>query len=427
MLIMNKAGKLSGECRVPGDKSISHRAVMLAGISQGTSRIRGFLKGEDCLSTLRCFQQMGVQVSGTTDEMHITGSGLHGLNEPSDVLDAGNSGTTMRLMTGILSGQNFMSVITGDQSLRNRPMDRIAIPLRQMGARIDGRDQGRRAPLVVRGGSLNAIEYKMPVASAQVKSAVLLAGLYADGVTRIEEMRPSRDHTERMLSAFGASVEGEGRIISVRPSPLHRCDVEVPGDISSAAFLMVAAACIPDSKVTLRSVGLNPTRAGIIKVLQLMGADVETTNVRENSGERIGDIMIQGSSLKGINIEEEMIPSLIDEIPVIAVAAACASGETRITGAAELRVKETDRIQAMVEELNNIGVHVEALEDGMIIIGPQKITGGITTSHGDHRIAMALAVAGLLSEAPVHIANPDCMDVSFPGFVDTLQQLVVSR
>lgn len=427
MLTMSKANRLSGTCRVPGDKSISHRAVMLAGISQGITRIKGFLNGEDCLSTLSCFQQMGVQVETTQQEMIITGKGLHGLEEPADVLDAGNSGTTMRLLSGILSGQSFMSVMTGDSSLRNRPMDRIAVPLRQMGATIDGRESGRKAPLVIRGGELKAIHYQMPVASAQVKSAVLLAGLYADGVTSVTEIRPSRDHTERMLTAFGASVESNGLIRTIQPSHLTGGDVEVPGDISSAAFIMVAAACIPGSEVTLKAVGLNPTRAGIITVLRQMGAEIETTNLRETGGEPIGDIEIRGSMLKGIQIGEELIPSLIDEIPVIAVAAACADGETRITGARELRVKETDRISAMAEELSNVGVQVETLEDGMVIQGPQKIKGGRTKSHGDHRIAMAMAVAGLVADEPVQIDNAGCIAVSFPGFEKTIHSLVNDR
>lgn len=423
MMKISKAKRLSGTCRVPGDKSISHRAVMLAGISQGSTRVRGFLNGEDCLSTLRCFQQMGVQVEKNDQEMIITGRGLHGLQEPSDVLDAGNSGTTMRLMSGILSGQSFISVITGDGSLRNRPMDRIAVPLRQMGARIDGREEGRKAPLVIRGGSLQGINYQMPVASAQVKSAVLLAGLYAEGSTSVTEIRTSRDHTERMLTAFGASVESQGLTRTIRPSLLQGGEVEVPGDISSAAFIMVAAACIPGSEVTIQAVGLNPTRAGIITVLSQMGAKIETTNQRIAGGEPIGDIHITGSSLKGVDIGEDLIPSLIDEIPVIAVAAACAEGETRITGARELRVKETDRISAMAEELSKVGVQVETLEDGMVIQGPQQIMGGQTTSHGDHRIAMAMAVAGLLAHEPVQVDEAQCINVSFPGFEQVLRSL----
>ena len=427
MLTINQAIKLNGTCRVPGDKSISHRGVMLAGISEGTTKITGFLEGEDCLSTLRCFQQMGIKVEHQEDAMIITGRGTEGLLEPRDILDAGNSGTTIRLMSGILSGQSFLSVITGDNSLRSRPMDRISVPLRQMGAVIDGREGGRMAPLVIRGGNLKAIAYDMPVASAQVKSAVLLAGLYADGVTSVTEPRASRDHTERMLQAFGADIRSEGLVRSVRPSRLKGTRVEVPGDISSAAFLMVAAACLPGSRITLEAVGLNPTRAGIITVLQQMGASIETVNLREAGGEPIGDVIITGSTLKGIDIGEDLIPSLIDEIPVIAVAAACAKGETRITGARELRVKETDRISAMAQELSRVGVQVETLEDGMVIQGPQQIQGGVVESHGDHRIAMAMAVAGLMAAAPVKIQQPECMAVSFPGFEQTLKQLVVSR
>ena len=416
---------MEGTCRVPGDKSISHRAVMLGGISQGTTKIKGFLTGEDCLSTLRCFQQMGVEVEEKMDVITIKGQGLYGLQEPNDVLDAGNSGTTMRLMSGILSGQSFMSVVTGDNSLRNRPMDRIAIPLREMGARIHGREGGRKAPLVIHGGKLKPIQYQMPVASAQVKSAVLLAGLYADGATSVTETRCSRDHTERMLKAFGGKLMVEGLKRTIHPSELKGEAVEVPGDISSAAFLMVAAACLPNSDIIIESVGLNPTRAGILTVLQKMGADITIHHERETGGEPIGDVQIRGGQLRGIDIGEDLVPSLIDEIPVISVAASCAKGITRITGARELRVKETDRISAMAEELEKIGVKVETLEDGMVIEGPQRIRGGITDSHGDHRIAMAMAVAGLLAESPVRVENAGCIAVSFPGFEDLLRQLVV--
>lgn len=426
MWTVTPASSIMGTCKVPGDKSISHRAVMLAGISRGTTRIKGFLTGEDCLATLRCFQQMGVEVAETQDITTIKGQGLHGLKEPEDVLDAGNSGTTMRLMAGILSGQPFMSVVTGDSSLRNRPMDRIAHPLREMGARIEGREGGRKAPLVIHGGALRAIHYHMPVASAQVKSAVLLAGLFADGSTSVTEIRPSRDHTERMLQAFGGNVTVAGLTRTIVPSTLTGCDVEVPGDISSAAFLMVAAACLPNSDVTIESVGLNPTRAGIISVLQQMGAQIDVKNSRETGGEPIGDIHIRGGNLVGIDIGEDLIPSLIDEVPVLSVAASCAKGITRITGASELRVKETDRISAMAEELAKIGVQVETLEDGMVIQGPQVIQGGVTNSHGDHRIAMAMAVAGLLAKAPVGIEQPECIAVSFPGFENLLKELVVT-
>lgn len=426
MLTIKPGIKLEGTCRVPGDKSISHRAVMLGGISQGKTKIKGFLTGEDCLSTLRCFKQMGVDVEETGDVMVIKGKGLCGLREPEDVLNAGNSGTTMRLMSGILSGQSFMSVVTGDSSLRNRPMDRIAVPLRQMGARIEGREGGRKAPLVIQGGELKGIHYQMPVASAQVKSAVLLAGLYADGETSVTEIRPSRDHTERMLKAFGGNLVVRGLTRTIVTGELKGDEVEVPGDISSAAFLMVAAACLPGSDITIESVGLNPTRAGIIKVLQQMGADISIHNQRETGGEPLGNVRIQGGQLQGIDIGEDLVPSLIDEIPIIAVAASCATGITRITGARELRVKETDRISAMAEELKNIGVQVETLEDGMVIEGPQKIKGGLTHSHGDHRIAMAMAVAGLLAASSVTVENPECIAVSFPGFEEVLRQLVVA-
>ncbi len=425
MLTITPGIKVAGTCRVPGDKSISHRAVMLGGISQGTTKIKGFLTGEDCLSTLRCFQQMGVEVEETMDVITIKGRGLHGLKEPDDVMNAGNSGTTMRLMSGILSGQSFMSIVTGDNSLRNRPMDRITVPLRKMGARIEGREGGKKAPLVIQGDGLTGIHYQMPVASAQVKSAVLLAGLYAQGETSVTEIRPSRDHTERMLKAFGGNLVVDGLKRTIVSSELKGQEVEVPGDISSAAFLMVAAAALPNSDITIEAVGLNPTRAGIINVLKQMGAEISIHNERETGGEPIGDLRIRGSRLKGIDIGEDLVPSLIDEIPILAVAASCAKGITRITGARELRVKETDRISAIAEELEKIGVQVETLEDGLVIEGPQKIKGGSTNSHGDHRIAMAMAVAGLLAESPVRVENADCIAVSFPGFEDLLKQLVV--
>ncbi len=425
MLTITPGIKVKGTCRVPGDKSISHRAVMLGGISQGTTKIKGFLTGEDCLSTLRCFQQMGVEVEETKDVITLKGRGLHGLQEPDDVMNAGNSGTTMRLMSGILSGQSFMSVVTGDNSLRNRPMDRITVPLRKMGAQIEGREGGRKAPLVIHGGTLTGIHYQMPVASAQVKSAVLLAGLYAQGETSVTEIRPSRDHTERMLKAFGGNLVVEGLKRTIVSAELKGQEVEVPGDISSAAFLMVAATCLPGSDITIESVGLNPTRAGIINVLQQMGAEITIHNERETGGELMGDLRIRGGHLQGIDIGEELVPSLIDEIPILAVAASCAEGITRITGARELRVKETDRISAIAEELAKIGVQVETLEDGLVIEGPQKIKGGNTHSHGDHRIAMAMAVAGLLAESPVRVENAGCIAVSFPGFEEVLKKLVV--
>lgn len=426
MLTVHRVKKLKGKCRVPGDKSISHRAVMLAGISEGKTTIDGFLKGEDCLSTIACFKQMGVQVQEEKDRLCLIGRGQRGLIEPQDILDAGNSGTTMRLMAGILSGQNFHSVITGDGSLRSRPMERIAVPLRKMGAIIDGRENGRKAPLAIRGGQLKAIEYELPVASAQIKSAVLLAGLFADGTTCVTEPRASRDHTERMLGSFGISVVSDGLSRKVTPGKLKGTHIEVPGDISSAAFLMVAAACLEGSDVILENIGINPTRAGIINVLQQMGAEIKINHQREVGGEPIADIHIMGAKLDAVEIGAEVIPSLIDEIPVLAIAAACAKGTTKITGASELRVKETDRISAMAEELEKVGIEVTTLEDGMVIHGPQKIKAGRIDSHGDHRIAMAMAVAGLLSEDTIEITNESCMAVSFPGFMEVIGELIKS-
>ena len=423
MLIVNKVDKIKGEITVPGDKSISHRSVMLSSISNGKSVIKGFLMGDDCLSTISCFRGLGIEIQQNGSEIVILGKGIRGLTEPTDTLDAGNSGTTMRLLSGILAGQDFFSVVTGDESLRKRPMARITDPLREMGASIGGRSDGKLAPLAIRGGNLQGIDYKLPVSSAQVKSAILLAGLYADGVTRVFEGQQSRDHTERMLKAFGGDIEKNGDAIAVSASELFGQLVEVPGDISSAAFFMVAAAAMPGSNLVIRNVGLNPTRTGIIDVLKEMGADIDFDNLSTSGGEEIGDVIIRGKMLRGINIQKEIIPRLIDEIPVIAVAAALAEGKTTITGAEELKFKESNRIAAVVTEMQKLGINIHELPDGMVIEGPNVIKGGIVESYGDHRIAMAMAICGLFSEETITVNNSDCIAISFPEFNEVLKQI----
>ncbi|MDN5351412.1 MAG: 3-phosphoshikimate 1-carboxyvinyltransferase [Clostridiales bacterium] len=423
MLKVERVHTLKGTIEVPGDKSISHRGVMFGGISRGKTHIKGFLAGEDCLSTIRCFRGLGVEIRQEGDEVEVIGRGTNGLTEPTDVLNAGNSGTTMRLMSGILAGQSFLSIITGDQSLRSRPMARVADPLRLMGAKIDGRNGGKLAPLVIRGGNLKGMVYQSPVASAQVKSAILLSGLYADGITTVVEKEKTRDHTEKMLRAFGGNVSVSGLQVSVSASKLEGQSIQVPGDISSAAFFMVAAAAMPGAELKIKNVGLNPTRTGIIDVLEAMGATIEIEDRFESGGEPMGTIVIKGGVLHGTEISGEMIPRLVDEIPVIAVAAALAEGKTRITGAEELKFKESNRIDAMVSALGTVGANIKALPDGMEIVGPSKIQGGAIDSLGDHRIAMAMAVCGLFSEQAIEIEDSACIDISFPQFETLLKRI----
>ncbi|QUH24833.1 3-phosphoshikimate 1-carboxyvinyltransferase [Serpentinicella alkaliphila] len=423
VLITSKVSKIQGKIKVPGDKSISHRAIMLASISEGKSVIDGFLFGEDCLSTVSCFRKLGISININEGQIEVEGKGLYGLSEPEDILDAGNSGTTMRLMTGILAGQSFLSIITGDDSLRKRPMERIALPLRKMGASINGRKGGKLAPVVIEGKNLEGIEYILPVSSAQIKSAVLLAGLYADGETTVEEDVQSRDHTEKMLEFFGAKITKDNNRVTVSPSVLKAQNITVPGDISSAAFFMAAAAAIPGSYLIIEGVGINQTRSGIIDVLTEMGAKIQVENIKHSGGEEIGDIHIEGVNLKGVNISKAIIPRLIDEIPVLAVIAAKAEGITRITGAEELKVKETNRISTMVSEMKKVGIEVNELPDGMEIIGGSKINGGTVESHGDHRVAMAMAICGLLADEPIKILGNECIDISFPDFENILKSV----
>lgn len=426
-LTINQIKQLKGETAVPGDKSISHRAVMLGALARGTTRVENFLTGEDCLSTVRCFRALGVPVEGPDNGcLTIQGVGLNGLQEPVTILDAGNSGTTTRLMLGILAGQPFCSIITGDASLSRRPMARVTTPLAGMGAKFIGRDNNNLLPLAIRGGQLKPLNYQSPVASAQVKSAILLAGLFAQGETSVTEPTISRDHTERMLKSFGADIKQEGTTVTIKGRPeLKGRQVVVPGDISSAAFLMVAAAILPGSEVTIRGVGVNPTRDGLLEVLKNMGGQVELLNLRDQCGEPVADIRVKGSDLQGTEISGNLIPRLIDEIPIIAVAAACARGTTVIRDAAELKVKESNRLATVAGELTKLGAAVEELPDGLIIKGGKPLTGAVVDSHGDHRIAMAMAVAGLAARGRTVIKEAQCIPVSFPGFADALKSLAV--
>ncbi|HEY6872038.1 MAG TPA: 3-phosphoshikimate 1-carboxyvinyltransferase [Geobacteraceae bacterium] len=415
------AQSVRGEIAVPGDKSISHRSIMLGSIARGTTTVRGFLRGEDNLSTLNAFRAMGVAVADDGETLRIEGKGLHGLTEPFDILDCGNSGTSMRLMTGLLAGQRFFSILTGDRYLRNRPMKRVIEPLSRMGASIFGRAGGDRAPLAIVGKGLTGIEYASPVASAQVKSALMLAGLYASGATTITEPHLSRDHSERMLRYFGGDVETFAGGVRVRGGrELKGRDIVVPGDISSAAFFMVAALIVPGSELLIRGVGVNPTRTGILDILTAMGGDIELLDCREVSGEPVADILVRSSQLRGMEIGGDLVPRAIDEFPVICVAAAVAEGRTVVKEAKELRVKETDRIAAMAANLRKAGVVVTETEDGMEIEGRERLLGGAFESFGDHRIAMSMLVAGLAAAGEVTVNDVACIATSFPNFTELL-------
>lgn len=420
-MIIKAIHKIKGTIKVPGDKSISHRAIMLASMAEGTSNIYNFLMGDDCLNTIECFRTLGVPIEIKEDKITIHGVGLKGLRKPNKVLDVGNSGTTIRLMSGILAGQEFTSKITGDSSIQKRPMDRITKPLREMGAIISG----NYAPLKIQAGNLKFINYNMPVASAQVKSAILLAGLFCNEKIYIKELKKSRDHTERMINFMGGNVIVDGLSISSEPiEKLYPKEIYIPGDISSAAFFLVLGAIARDGDILIPNVGINPTRTGIIDVLKEMGANIKILNEKVLSGEAVADLHITSSRLKGIEIAGEIIPRLIDEIPIIAVAAAFAKGTTIIQDAEELKIKESNRIQATVTELKKIGVDIEETHDGMIIHGKDSIMGGQVESYDDHRIAMALAIAGLRSEKGVFINNPTCVNISFPDFFNILNRMV---
>lgn len=424
------AGALRGEVQIPGDKSISHRAVMFGALADGVTQASHFLMSADCLSTISCFEKMGIRVDTDRENNTVTvhGKGLHGLSRPGELLYTGNSGTTTRLISGILAGQSFDSVLSGDASICRRPMNRVIVPLTQMGARIVSEKENGCCPLHISGGNLHGIEYDSPVASAQVKSCVLLAGLYADGKTCVTEPALSRDHTERMLAGFGASISSQrtesGWKASILPQPvLTGRQIVVPGDISSAAYFIAAALIVPGSEVLIRNVGINPTRAGILKVVRDMGGRLELLNESSQGGEPVADLLVQSSSLHGTVIGGEMIPTLIDELPVCAVLAAFAEGRTVIRDAAELKVKESDRIQAMTQALSSMGCDITATEDGMIIEGGRTLHGAEIDSFSDHRIAMSLAVAGLNAEGTTQILNAECVDISYPQFFEDLHTL----
>lgn len=420
---ITKQTGLRGVVHVPGDKSISHRAVMFGALARGTTSVTHFLEGADCLSTISCFQKMGIEIEKQDDKVLIHGKGLRGLNSPREILDAGNSGTTTRLIAGILAGQKFISELDGDASLRSRPMKRIMDPLNAMGADIRCRGENNCLPLRIVGHPLTAIHYTSPVASAQVKSCVLLAGMYADGVTSVTEPFLSRNHTEIMLRSFGADIRSEGTTVSIRPEPdLLAQDITVPGDISSAAFFIAAGLLTQDSEILLKNVGINPTRAGILKVCQDMGADITLLNA-DYSGEPAADILVRTSSLKGTVIQGADIPTLIDELPVIAVMAAFAGGTTVIRDAAELRVKESDRIAVMTDNLRRMGADVEETEDGMIIHGGRPLHGAVIDPRLDHRVAMSFAVAGTVCEGTMDILDGDCVRISYPDFYKDLYSL----
>ena len=419
---IKKVNKLNGTLAIPGDKSISHRAVMFGSLAEGTTRITNFLEGADCLSTISCFRKMGINIENNNGEILVRGKGLHGLTAPDDVLDVGNSGTTTRLISGILAGQDFISELTGDASIRKRPMKRIMTPLSQMGADIISLNGNGCAPLKISGKKLQAIHYDSPVASAQVKSCVLLAGLYADGITSVTEPVLSRNHTEIMLNYFGADVTSEGTTASVKPDPsLYGREILVPGDISSAAYFIAAGLLVPNSEILLKNVGTNPTRDGILRVCKAMRADITLLN-ETKEGEPTADLLIRSSS-HGTTVEGAIIPTLIDELPMIAVMAAFAEGTTVIRDAAELRVKESDRIQVMTENLQKMGADIQATDDGMIINGDKPLHGAEIDSHLDHRVAMSFAVAGLLCDGPLTIRNGECVNISYPEFYSDLYSL----
>lgn len=419
-MVIQKIKKAAGQIKVPGDKSISHRAVMLGSLANGVTEISGFLKGADCLSTIDCFRKMGIDIDINGENVTVHGNGLRGLKKPDEMLYTGNSGTTTRLLCGILAGQNFDTSITGDVSIQKRPMGRVVKPLSMMGAKIEN----EYCPLYITGTKLHGIDYKMPVASAQVKTAIILAGLYADGETVIHEIEKSRDHTELMLSAMGADLTVDNLDITVKPTnDLTAVNVDVPGDISSAAFFLVLGAIMPNSQITVTNVGINPTRTGIINVLKDMGADITLENVHTSAGETVADITVRSSSLKGTTVGGDIIPRLIDELPIIAVAAVFADGQTVIKDAQELKVKETNRIRAVVDEFNKCGIDITETDDGMIINGGKSIHGADFKTYGDHRMAMSLTVLAQLADGESTLDDSDCACVSYPTFFDDFYKL----
>ena len=416
---------LKGTIAVPGDKSVTHRAIILTALAEGLSQVTGYCRGEDCLNTMRAFQSLGVRIEETPERLTVHGKGMWGLTEPFGPIDCGNSGTGIRLMAGLLAGQDFFTVLTGDESIRRRPMGRVVKPLRAMGATIAGRKGGELAPLAITGTRLKGMSYESPVASAQIKSSLLFASLYADGLTTISEPRLSRDHTERMFAYFGIPFHRDGCTVRIEGRPSIRWSgktVVVPGDLSAAAFFIVGASIVPDSDVTVLSVGMNPTRTGLLDILRQMGAHIEVLNPREEAGEPVADLRVRSMPLRGVQIGPEQIPQTIDEFPILCVAAAVADGETVITGAEELRVKESDRIATMAAELRAMGARIEERPDGMVIQGLGRkgangtLTGATCASHGDHRVAMSVAIGALTAAQPTQIQDTVCIETSFPNF-----------
>lgn len=425
-MIFTKKNSLNGEITVPGDKSISHRSIMLGSLASGITEVHGFLQGADCLSSISCFQKMGVNIENDTETniVRIHGLGLHNLKTPTEILDVGNSGTTTRLMSGILAAQNFTSTVTGDASIQKRPMKRIMTPLSQMGADITSINGNDCAPLRIQGKPLHGIHYQSPVASAQVKSAILLAGLYADGETSVTEPYVSRNHTELMFESFGVNIQCKGTTVTVQPaSHLEAQKIVVPGDISSAAYFIVAGLITPNSCITIKNVGINSTRDGILDVCKAMGADITLSNVNDTIGEPTADITVRTSSLRGTVIEGAIIPKLIDELPIIAILACFANGTTIIKDAQELKVKESNRIDVMVQNLSAMGADIEATDGGMIIRGGKPLHGAIIDSKLDHRIAMSFAIAGMNAEGNTEIQGAECVNISYPNFYQDLEAL----
>lgn len=423
MKLLTAKNGINGELVIPADKSISHRSIMFGAISKGTTIVNNFLKAEDCLSTIAVFKQLGVRITEKNEQIMIEGKGFEGLTAPSSRLDAGNSGTTMRLVLGILAGCPFTSEIAGDASLNRRPMERVMKPLREMGADLQGTAEAEFPPLKVTGNTLHGIEYHMPIASAQVKSAILFAALQAEGTTKIIEKEQSRNHTEEMIKQFGGKIQVEGKeIIVTGPQQLIGQEVTVPGDISSAAFYLVAASILANSEVLLKQVGINPTRTGILDVLMQMGANIEERQLDEQN--QAADLIVRSAQLHACEIQGEIIPRLIDELPIIALAATQATGTTIIRDAQELKVKETNRIDATAEELTKMGANIEPTEDGLIIYGPTSLHGATVDSHGDHRIGMMLQIAALLTAEPVELLNPEAVNISYPEFFTDLAKLV---
>lgn len=424
-MFFTKVNSLKGEVSIPGDKSISHRAVMFGSLAEGTTEVTNYLQGADCLSTISCFRKLGIEIENTSQRILIHGKGLHGLTEPSDTLDTGNSGTTTRLISGILAGQRFTTILNGDASIQTRPMKRIITPLSIMGADITSLKGNDCAPLRICGGQLHGIAYKSPVASAQVKSCVLLAGLYADAPTSVTEPVLSRNHTELMLAGFGAHVASSGTTATIEPEPdLNGMKIEVPGDISSAAYFLAAGLMIPNSEILIKNVGINPTRDGILRVAKEMGGDITILNEKTSGGEPTCDLLVRSSSLKGVTIGGKIIPTLIDEIPMIAVMACFAEGITTIKDAQELKVKESNRIDTVVTNLKAMGAHIEATDDGMIIEGGYPLHGAVIDSHLDHRIAMSFAIGALGADGETRIEGAECVKISYPEFYQTLENLI---